>query len=291
MNRVGEGGQGHERLARLAADRGTRPHGAARRCARCRRAPTRWRAPLLPACARRSRPRLGRCMVPARHLRRWHAAGLLRRRTNAGSTPSRKAGRCCRVPPIPQRAAAAMASLETHLVRRRSGPRAALHPALRQHVRSIPATSRATRLACARMAASTATRPCGPSSPMLGSEMATRRRALFALLNPINHALTPESAARYKVEPYVVAADVYSIAPHEGRGGWTWYTGSAGWMYRAGIEGILGLTRSGDALLLDPCLPTILARSVAEGHPRDVPARCHRDQRQRSGSRRHKGAA
>ena len=79
--------------------------------------------------------------------------------------------------------------------------------------------------------------------------------ALFALLNPINHALTPQAAARYKVEPYVVAADVYSTAPHEGRGGWTWYTGSAGWMYRAGIEGLLGLTRAGPQLIFDPCFP------------------------------------
>ena len=76
---------------------------------------------------------------------------------------------------------------------------------------------------------------------------------LFALVNPINHSLTPDEAARYKVEPYVVAADVYSTPPHEGRGGWTWYTGSAGWMYRAGIEGILGLTREGDDLLVNPC--------------------------------------
>jgi len=80
--------------------------------------------------------------------------------------------------------------------------------------------------------------------------------ALFALLNPINHARTAAEADRYKAEPYVIAADVYSIAPHEGRGGWSWYTGSAGWMYRAGIEGIIGLTREGDTLILDPCLPT-----------------------------------
>jgi cyclic beta-1,2-glucan synthetase len=78
---------------------------------------------------------------------------------------------------------------------------------------------------------------------------------LFGMLNPINHALTRQDADRYKVEPYVVAADVYSTPPHEGRGGWTWYTGSAGWMYRAGIEGILGLTRAGDTLHLNPCLP------------------------------------
>ncbi len=79
--------------------------------------------------------------------------------------------------------------------------------------------------------------------------------ALFALVNPVNHALTATEAARYKVEPYVIAADVYSAAPHVGRGGWTWYTGSAAWMYRAGIEGLLGLTRSGDTLRFAPCFP------------------------------------
>jgi cyclic beta-1,2-glucan synthetase len=78
---------------------------------------------------------------------------------------------------------------------------------------------------------------------------------LFALLNPINHARTPEEAERYKVEPYVVAADVYSVAPHVGRGGWTWYTGSAAWMYRAGVEGILGLRREGTCLVVAPCIP------------------------------------
>nr|WP_290835506.1 glucoamylase family protein [Halomonas sp.] len=78
---------------------------------------------------------------------------------------------------------------------------------------------------------------------------------LFALLNPINHARTAQEAARYHVEPYVLAADVYSVAPHTGRGGWTWYTGSAGWMYRAGIEGILGIRREGDWLVITPCLP------------------------------------
>jgi len=78
---------------------------------------------------------------------------------------------------------------------------------------------------------------------------------LFAILNPINHALTPEDTKRYKVEPYVVAADVYSVSPHEGRGGWTWYTGSAAWMYRAAIEGILGIRREGDHLRIAPCLP------------------------------------
>jgi cyclic beta-1,2-glucan synthetase len=79
--------------------------------------------------------------------------------------------------------------------------------------------------------------------------------ALFGLLNPINHTRTRSDVHRYKVEPYVVAADVYGAAPHVGRGGWTWYTGSAGWMQRAGIESILGLHMEGDVLRLDPCIP------------------------------------
>ncbi len=78
---------------------------------------------------------------------------------------------------------------------------------------------------------------------------------LFAMLNPISHSSTPSAAARYKVEPYVVCADVYSVAPHVGRGGWTWYTGSAGWLYRAGLEAILGFRVHGTVLAIDPCLP------------------------------------
>jgi cyclic beta-1,2-glucan synthetase len=78
---------------------------------------------------------------------------------------------------------------------------------------------------------------------------------LFALVNPINHARTPEEIERYKVEPYVVAADVYSVPPHAGRGGWTWYTGSAAWMYRAGVEGILGIRREGACMIVEPCIP------------------------------------
>ncbi len=78
---------------------------------------------------------------------------------------------------------------------------------------------------------------------------------LFWLLNPINHTRTRIDVHRYKVEPYVVAADVYSTPPHVGRGGWTWYTGSAGWMQRAGIESILGLRVQGAWLYVDPCIP------------------------------------
>ncbi|HEY4946081.1 MAG TPA: glucoamylase family protein [Candidatus Limnocylindrales bacterium] len=78
---------------------------------------------------------------------------------------------------------------------------------------------------------------------------------LFSILNPINHASTRAGVQRYKVEPYVMAADVYTEPPHVGRGGWTWYTASAGWMYQAGLEWILGFRLRGTTLLVDPCIP------------------------------------
>ncbi|HEX5077480.1 MAG TPA: glucoamylase family protein [Gemmatimonadaceae bacterium] len=78
---------------------------------------------------------------------------------------------------------------------------------------------------------------------------------LYQMINPLTHAVTPEDVQRYKVEPYVVAADVYTAAGHLGRGGWTWYTGSASWMYRIGLENILGFTKQGDTLTIEPCIP------------------------------------
>jgi cyclic beta-1,2-glucan synthetase len=90
------------------------------------------------------------------------------------------------------------------------------------------------------------------------AEHGENRRALrlLEMLAPVSHALTAEAADRYKVEPYVMAADVYGAAPHVGRGGWTWYTGSSGWMYRVAIESILGLRiENGDTLVLCPCIP------------------------------------
>lgn len=77
---------------------------------------------------------------------------------------------------------------------------------------------------------------------------------LLHMLNPINHALTYDDMQTYKVEPYVMAADIYSVAPHAGRGGWTWYTGAAACMYRAGLESLLGLQRRGDMLVIKPCI-------------------------------------
>jgi len=78
---------------------------------------------------------------------------------------------------------------------------------------------------------------------------------LFDMLNPVRHADTREAAQRYKIEPYAIAADVYGVPPHVGRGGWSWYTGSAAWMYRLGIEAILGLRRHGPFLDVQPCIP------------------------------------
>jgi len=78
----------------------------------------------------------------------------------------------------------------------------------------------------------------------------------FCMLNPINHALDAAASERYRVEPYVVAADVYSTGAIAGRGGWTWYTGSAGWLYRAATEAILGIRKQGNTIHLNPVIPS-----------------------------------
>jgi cellobiose phosphorylase len=92
---------------------------------------------------------------------------------------------------------------------------------------------------------------------MAFARLGDNRRAweLFTMINPVNHARSTEETAIYKVEPYVVAADVYAVSPHTGRGGWTWYTGSAAWMYRLIIESLLGLRLEVDTLRFAPCLP------------------------------------
>jgi cyclic beta-1,2-glucan synthetase len=84
---------------------------------------------------------------------------------------------------------------------------------------------------------------------------AERAMEVFSMLNPVRRASSRADVQRYKVEPYAVAADVYGEAPHEGRGGWTWYTGSAGWLYRAALEWILGFRLRGNQLVLTPCVP------------------------------------
>jgi cyclic beta-1,2-glucan synthetase len=83
---------------------------------------------------------------------------------------------------------------------------------------------------------------------------------LFHILNPVNHARTPADVERYKAEPFVVAADIYTRVPHIGRGGWTWYTGAAAWMYRLGLESILGLRPLGPCFAMAPCIPASWGR-------------------------------
>ena len=84
------------------------------------------------------------------------------------------------------------------------------------------------------------------------------------MINPINHMRTPEDTERYRAEPYVVAADVYAHPMHIGRGGWTWYTGSAGWMYQAAVQSLLGLRRHGATMSLNPCIPAVWPRYSLE---------------------------
>jgi cyclic beta-1,2-glucan synthetase len=90
------------------------------------------------------------------------------------------------------------------------------------------------------------------------------------MLNPINHTRTPSDVARYRTEPYVLDGDVYARPPHAGRGGWSWYTGSAGWLYRAGLESILGLRRRGDTFTVNPCVPSSWDRYSIHWQHRDT---------------------
>ncbi len=93
-----------------------------------------------------------------------------------------------------------------------------------------------------------------------------RAGELFHMLNPINHTRSKIEYSIYKAEPYVVAADIYGEPPHSGRGGWTWYTGAAGWLYRIGIENIIGFRKKGDKLFIVPCIPDNWNRFDVEYH-------------------------
>jgi cyclic beta-1,2-glucan synthetase len=200
----------------------------------------------------------------------WDGAWYRRATFDDGAWLGAQANEECRIDAIaqswavlsgaadPQRATTAMASLAQHLVRpeqqlallftppfdltpRDPGYIKGYPPGLRENGGQYSHAAMWTLLAYTRLRGD--------------AQAGKKAHDLFALLNPINHARTPEEVARYKVEPYAIAADVYSVAPHVGRGGWTWYTGAAGWMYRAGVEGILGLRREGEVLILDPCIP------------------------------------
>jgi cellobiose phosphorylase len=119
---------------------------------------------------------------------------------------------------------------------------------------------------------------------MAFAALGDNRRAweLMTIINPANHALTERDAATYKVEPYVVAADVYAATAHVGRGGWTWYTGSAGWMYRLILESLLGLRLEGSELRFRPCLPAHWPAFTIHYRYRDTPYRIVVTQRPRT---------
>ena len=155
----------------------------------------------------------------------------------------------------PERAARAMAAVERELIRPKDGLALLLAPPFDKtaiepgYIKGYPPGIRENggQYSHAAMWSVMAFARLGDGDKAAG---------LFALVNPINHARTRAEVHRYKVEPYVIAADVYSAPAHVGRGGWTWYTAAASWMQRAGIESILGLRMRGGFLCLSPCIPT-----------------------------------
>ncbi|HVO22516.1 MAG TPA: glucoamylase family protein [Candidatus Margulisiibacteriota bacterium] len=253
MNRVGAGGQGESvwlgwfLYATLAAF-----------------------APLADSSRQQARAAAWRCCAAAlrESLEReawdgdWYRRGYFDDGTPLGSAASS----ACRIDSIaqswavisgaasPARGTRAMAAVGEHLVRRGDGLIALFTPPFDQlpldpgYIKGYPPGIREnggqyTHAAIWSVIAFT----------MLGD--GDKAGELFSMLNPINHASTRAAVHRYKVEPYVVSADVYSAPPHVGRGGWTWYTGSAAWMHRAGLEWILGFRVRGATLLIDPCVP------------------------------------
>ena len=154
----------------------------------------------------------------------------------------------------PARAASAMAAVEKSLVRRADGLAVLFAPPFDQtpldpgYIKGYPPGIRENGGQYTHAAIWSVL-----AFAMLGD--GDQAGELFSMLNPINHASTRAAIQRYKVEPYVMSADVYAAPAHVGRGGWTWYTGSAGWMYRAGLEWILGFRLRGATLLIDPCVP------------------------------------
>jgi len=253
MNRVGEGGKGESvwlgwllhatllQLAPLAEARGEIARAAA------------WQ-------------RHAQALQKALEGEAWDGAWYRRGYFDDGTALGSAASDECRIDSIaqswavisaaadPARAAQAMASVQEHLVRRGDGLVLLFTPPFAHtvldpgYIKGYPAGIRENGGQYTHAATWVVI-----ASAMLGD--GDRAWELFSLLNPIHHAGTRTASHRYKVEPYVMAADVYSEAPHSGRGGWTWYTGAAGWMYRAGVEWILGLRVHGSTLLIDPCIP------------------------------------
>jgi len=192
----------------------------------------------------------------------WYRRGYFDDGTPLGSAASSE----CRIDSIaqswavisgaadPARAASAMAAVAEHLVRRDDGMILLFTPPFDQisldpgYIKGYPPGIRENGGQYTHAALWSAI-----AFALLGD--GDKAAELLSMCNPINHSTTQAAARRYKVEPYVVAADIYSKPPHVGRGGWTWYTGSSAWMYRTALEWILGFRLRGDDLLFDPCVP------------------------------------
>ncbi|MDF3019655.1 MAG: glycosyl transferase [Steroidobacteraceae bacterium] len=192
----------------------------------------------------------------------WYRRGFFDDGTPLGSAASDE----CRIDAIaqswsvisgaaqPQRAEKAMESLETHLLRR-DPPLAVLFTPPFDRSMQEPGYVKAYPKGIRENGGQYTHAAVWTSIAFAMQGKAERAMEVFNMLNPIKRAPTRADVQRYKVEPYVVAADVYSEAPHAGRGGWTWYTGSAGWLYRAGLEWILGFRLRDGRLTLSPCVP------------------------------------
>ena len=234
-------------------------------------------------------PRLGRRLVPPGVLRRRHAARLRRSTSSAGSIRSPSRGRSCRAPadpaarrsgrwPLSRSTSSAAGTASSCCSRRRSTT-----------ATSIRATSRAT---CPGIRENGGQYTHGAIWSVLAFAAlgdGDKAGELFSILNPINHASTRAGVHRYKVEPYVMAADVYAEPPHVGRGGWTWYTGSAGWMYQAGHRvRSSGSACAGTTPAIDPVHPPRLA-GLRDRLP--LPLRALRDRRREPARRQPRGRA
>ncbi len=224
------------------------------------------------AQARGDAPFAERCLAAAEQLKRklhehaWDGAWYLRAWYDDGTPLGASANRECRIDAIAQswsvlsgggdleRSVQAMNAVDEHLVRRDHGLVQLLDPPfdgaannpgyIQGYVPGVRENGGQYTHAAVW-------------SAMAFAQLGDTQRAweLLTLINPIEHGRSAAAVATYKVEPYIVAADVYAVAPHTGRGGWTWYTGSAGWMYRLIVESLLGLQRQGSRLLISPCIP------------------------------------
>ena len=192
----------------------------------------------------------------------WYRRGFFDDGTPLGSAVNQE----CRIDSIaqswavlsgaadPDRARRAMAAVDDHLIRRDAGIVLLFEPPFDRsapdpgYIQAYPPGIRENGGQYTHAAAWSVI-----AFAMLGD--GDKAAEVFAMLNPINQSRTRADAIRYAVEPYAVAADVYSMPPHVGRGGWTWYTGSAAWMYRAALEWMLGVRLRGASLMLDPCIP------------------------------------